>query len=102
MKNNTKSIQNLILASNTQGARQSPEQQNRADKPQPTTNQNLAAVHSTALLGDFSEQARKQSIKELGACWPRLAISALEATKSLHELTLLVSRLQSNPGRVEI
>lgn len=46
-----------------------------------------AGVGSSDLLGDVSTAA-----KELGACWPRLARTALEASISLQHLTLLVSR----------
>ena len=42
-----------------------------------------------------------QSIKELGACWPRLARTALEASLSLQKLILLVSQEFENQQNTE-
>lgn len=57
-----------------------------------------SAVRCSTRLGGFSEQTRAQSIKDVAACWPRLANSALEATKSLNRLIALISERPSDLG----
>ena len=48
-----------------------------------------------------SSDGSASSIKDLATSWLCLAKTALRATKSLHKLTLLVSRDLAKKGRVE-
>ena len=77
---------------------QESESVNQTDSPSNNAGGDDLKVLSSDLLGKSSKE---QSIKDLGASWLCLAKTALEATKNLHELELLISRPQSNQERVE-